>query len=116
KESHVYVRSECIDVAEGGIAQTCRWSAIMQNFAHLVPAVSHDLKPSRRNRAQFAGMIFHPGFDGRIALDSTIDSKKLRPDHRFTWWIAQAGGPFKPDFGLNGIRETGLDYVMLTSV
>src|SRR5579863_2919334 len=54
KESHVYVRSEYIHVAEGRIAQACNRTAVMKELPNLVPASSHHLKPLTRDGAQFA--------------------------------------------------------------
>ena len=44
KESYVYVRSEYIDVAKGGISQTCGRTAVMQKFPDFVSAFSPHLK------------------------------------------------------------------------
>src|SRR3974390_2360699 len=46
KESHIHVRSEYIDVSEGHIAQARNRTAVMQELADLVPAISHHLKPA----------------------------------------------------------------------
>src|SRR5882672_9716001 len=81
KEPHVYVRSECIDVAEGRISQTCHRTAVMQKFPDFVPAFAHHLKPLMRDGSQFTGMLFHPRIDGGIALDSAVQSKQFR-SHR----------------------------------
>src|SRR5580658_6257297 len=60
KEPHVYVRTEYIDVAEGGISQACNRAAVMQEFADFVPASSHRFKPPMRDGSQFPCMVFHP--------------------------------------------------------
>src|SRR6201993_455199 len=52
KESHVYVRSKYIDVAEGRISQTCDRTAVMQKLPDFVPAFSHHLKPLMRDGSQ----------------------------------------------------------------
>jgi len=72
KESHVYVRGEYIDVAEGHISQTCDRTAIMQELADFVAAFSHYLEPLMGDRSQFAGVVFHPGIDSGIALDGAV--------------------------------------------
>src|SRR6202035_5850313 len=92
KEPHVYVRSEYIDVAEGRISQTCNRIAVMQKLPDFVPAFSHHLKPFECDGSQFAGMFFHPRIDGRIPLDSAVESQQLRshrsPTFRFrNWWL-----------------------------
>jgi hypothetical protein len=46
----------------------------MQKLADFVAAFSHHLKPLVSDRAQFACMGFHPGIDGRGALDSAVES------------------------------------------
>src|SRR5215469_2196937 len=82
KESHVHVRREYVDVAEGRIAQTCGRTAVMQKLPDFVPACSHHLKPLLRDGSQFARMPFHPAIDGRITLDSAVQSKQFRsPGH-----------------------------------
>jgi hypothetical protein len=83
KESHVYVRSEYIDVTEGRISQTCHRTAVMQKFPDFVPAFSHHLKPLMRDGSQFTCMLFHPRIDGGIPLDSTVESQQFR-SHRST--------------------------------
>ena len=74
KEPHVYVRSEYIDVAKGRISQTCHRTAVMQEFPNFVPAFSHHLKPLMRDGSQFTCMLFHPRINGRIPLDSSVES------------------------------------------
>jgi hypothetical protein len=50
----------------------------MQKLPDFVPASSHRLKPVKRDGSQFTGMLFHPRIDGRIPLDSAIESQQLR--------------------------------------
>src|SRR5437016_12918947 len=76
KEPHIYVRSEYIDEAEGRISQTCDRTAVMQKFPDFVPAFSHHLKPVMRDGSQFPCMFFHPRIDGRIPLDSAVESQQ----------------------------------------
>src|SRR5258708_39341851 len=82
KEPHVYVRMEYIDVAEGRISQTCNRAAVVQKLPDFVPAFSHHLKPLMRDRSQFTRMLSHPRIDGRIPLDSTVESQQFRPHRR----------------------------------
>src|SRR4051794_5520157 len=82
KEPHVYVRGEYVHVAEGRIAQTRNWMAIMQKLPDFVPALSHHLKPPMRNGSQFTGMLFDPRVDGGIPIDSAVKSQKIRSHHR----------------------------------
>src|SRR5215469_6440275 len=77
KESYVYVRREYVDVAKGGISQTCGGTAVMQKLPHFVPALSHHLKPVLGDGPQFPGMLFHPTIDARIPLDRALQSKQL---------------------------------------
>src|SRR6185437_9348638 len=84
KEPHVYVRSECIHVAEGRISKTCNRTAIMQKLLDFVPAFSHHLKPLMCDGSQFTCMFFHPGIDGRITLDGAVESQKFRSHRRST--------------------------------
>src|SRR5882757_5046388 len=81
KESHVYMRSEYIDVAEGRVSQTCDRTAVMQKLPDFVAAFSHHLKPLTRGGSQFTGMLFHPRIDGGILLDSAVESQQIR-SHR----------------------------------
>ena len=85
KESHVHVRSENIDVAEGRVSETCNWAAIMEELADFVAAFSHHVKPFMRDVSQFTGMVFHPCVDGRIAFDGAVESKYVRSHRRCPW-------------------------------
>src|ERR1700686_966946 len=78
KEPDVYVRSEYIDVSEGRVSQTCNRTAVMQKLPDFVPTFSHHLKPLKRDGSQFTGMPFHPRIDGRIPLDSAVESQQFR--------------------------------------
>src|SRR5215510_5180429 len=85
KEPHVYVRSEYIDVAEGRISQTGNRTAVMQKLPDLVSAFSHHLKPLTCDGSQFTCMLFHPQINGRIPLDSAVESQQFRSLHRSTF-------------------------------
>jgi len=74
KEAHVYVRTKYIDVAEGRVAQTCNWTAVMQELPYFVASFSHHLKPLVRDGSQFTSMLFHPSIDGGMPLDSAVKS------------------------------------------
>src|SRR5713226_8068973 len=87
KESHVYVRIEYIDVAEGRISQTCNRVAVMEKLPDFVPAFSHHLKPLMRDGSQFTCMLFHPRIDGGIPLDSAVKSQQFRSHRRSTFFI-----------------------------
>src|SRR5580698_2079537 len=78
KETHVNVRREYVDVAEGRIAQTRDRAAVMQKLTNFVPTISHHLKPLMRDGSQFACMLVHPGIDGGIPLDSAVESQQIR--------------------------------------
>src|SRR5215472_3362666 len=85
EETHVYVRSKYIDVAEGRISQTGNRAAVMQKLPDFISAFSHHLKPLMRNGPQFTCMLFHPCIDGGIPLDSAVESKQLRSHRRYTF-------------------------------
>src|SRR3982074_2542540 len=87
KEPHVYVRIEYIDVAEGGISQTCNRAAVMQKLPDFVPAFSHHLKPVMRDGSQFTGMLFHPRIAGDIPLDSAVELQQIRSHRYFPFWF-----------------------------
>src|SRR6266403_6124698 len=87
KESHVYMRNEYIDVAEGRVSQTCNGTAVMQKLPDFVPAFSHHLKPVMRDGSQFTGTLFHPRIDGGIPLDSAVESQQVCSHRRSTFWI-----------------------------
>src|SRR5712672_4724267 len=86
KESHVYMRSEYIDVAEGRVSQTCNRAAVMQKLPDFVPAFSHHLKPLMRDRSQFTCMLFHPRIDGGIPLDGAVESQQFHSHRRSTFF------------------------------
>src|SRR4029077_6561694 len=88
KETHVNVRSEDIDVAEGRISQTGNRTAVRQKLPDFVSAFSHHLKPLTRNGSQFPCMLSHPSIDGGSPLDSAVESQQFRSHRR--------------DFGING--------------
>jgi hypothetical protein len=50
----------------------------MQKLSDFVPAFSHHLKPLMRDRSQSTCMLFHPCIDGRIPLDSAVESQQVR--------------------------------------
>src|SRR4051794_7846195 len=81
KESHVYMRSEYVDVSECSISQTRNWTAVMYKFPDFVSALSHQLKPLTCNRSQFTCMLIHPRIYRGIPLDSAVQSKQFRSDH-----------------------------------
>src|SRR6266852_3460218 len=85
KEPHVHVRMEYIDVAEGRISQTCNRAAVMQKLPDFIPTLSHHPKPLMRDGSQFTGMLFHPRFDGGIALDSAVESQQFCSHHLSTF-------------------------------
>src|SRR5258707_5446214 len=70
KETHVNVRSEDIDVAEGRISQTGNRTAVMQELPDFVPAFSHHATPVMRDGCQFTCMLSHPSIDGGSRLYS----------------------------------------------
>jgi hypothetical protein len=78
KESHVYMRMEYIDVAEGRISQTGNRAAVMQKLPDFVAAFSHLLKPLMGDGSEFTCMLFHPPVDGWIPLDSAVESQQFR--------------------------------------
>ncbi len=81
EETHVDMGGEDIDVAEGCIAQTSNRTAIMQELADFVTALSHHVKPLMGDGPQFTGMRFHPRIDGGIALESAVESQDIRRLH-----------------------------------
>ncbi len=78
KESHVDVRVEYIDIAEGRISQTANRPAAMQKLPDFVPSLSHHLKPPLRDGSQFTRMLFHQHVNGGIPFDSAIESPPNR--------------------------------------
>src|SRR5882724_5678215 len=85
KKTHVYMRSEYIDVAEGRISQTCNRTAVMQKLPDFVPAFSHHLKPLMRDGSQSTCVLFHPRIDGGVPLDSAVESQQFRSHRRHTF-------------------------------
>src|SRR5205807_418880 len=85
KEPHVYVRGECIDVAEGRIPQICNRTAVMQKLPDFVAAFSHYLKLLMRDSSQSTHMLFHPRIDSWIPLDSAVEPQQFRSHRRSTF-------------------------------
>jgi len=75
EESHVYVRSKYIDVAEGRISQTGYRAAVMEKLPNFVAAFPHYFNPLMRDGSQFTGMLLHPRVDCGIPLDSAVESQ-----------------------------------------
>src|SRR3981081_4735411 len=86
KETHVYVRMEYIDVAEGRVSQTCNRAAVMQKLPDFVPAFSHHLKPLMRDGSQFTCVLFHPRIDGGIPRHSAVELQQFRSHRRSTFF------------------------------
>ncbi len=110
KEAHVDVRREYIDVGEGRITQTGYRTAVLQELPDFVAALAHDLEPLLRDGSQFPGVGFHPGIDGGIALDNSVETQQLGCHRRtiFAFTGPQSNAePFEPG------REQGGDGVGL---
>ena len=75
----VDVRCEGVDIGERYVAEAGSRGAIVEKFADFVSAVSHDFKPSMRDRSKFAAMLFQPCIDGGNALESAIESQEVCP-------------------------------------
>ena len=78
KEPHIYVRDEYIDVGERRVAQTGNGTAVVQEFADLVAAFSHHLKPPMRDGPQLPSTLVHPCIDRGVARDSAVESQYFR--------------------------------------
>ena len=52
-------------------------ASVMQKLPDFVPAFSHRLKPLMRDSSQFTWMRIHPCTDGRIPLDSAVESQQF---------------------------------------
>ena len=105
KESYINVRREYIDIAKGRISQTCSRAAIMEKLPDFVSAFSHHLKPLLRDGSQFTCLLLHPAIDGRITLDSALQSKQFRScSHGVLEFPPSSRKPHFPQF--HGIAET----------
>jgi hypothetical protein len=62
---------EGVNICKGGIADACGRMAIVQQFEHIISALSHDIEPMPRDSAEFIRLPIHPGVDCRISLDTT---------------------------------------------
>src|ERR1700722_1119813 len=82
EETHVYMRGEYVDVAEGRVSQTSHRTAVMKNFPDFVSTLPHDLKPLVCERSQLTRMLFHPRIDGRIALDRPVEPQEFLSHRR----------------------------------
>lgn len=76
-EAYIHVRSEDIDVGERYISQAGNRTAVMQELADFVAAISHDLKPATRDIAQLTRVIFEPCIDGGIAQLSAVEAQQV---------------------------------------
>ena len=85
EEADVYVRSEYVDVTEGCISQARNGTAVMQELANFVAAVSHDLKPLLRTGSQFAAVGPHPCIDCRIALEGAVETEAVGSPRQSLW-------------------------------
>src|SRR5262245_55498108 len=85
EEPDVDVRSEYVDVDKGRISQTRNGTAVMQELADFVAAASHRGKPLARDGSQSTCARFHPRVDGRISLDSAVESQQIRSHRRSTF-------------------------------
>src|SRR5262245_958906 len=56
----------------------------MQEFPDLVPTPSHHVEPLMRDGSQFTCAFLHPGIDGGVVLDRTVESQKIRSRRRST--------------------------------
>lgn len=54
EEPDVYVRRECVDIAERSISEARNGTAVMHKLSDLVPARSHYIEPLTRDGTQFA--------------------------------------------------------------
>src|SRR5580704_17926829 len=93
KETHVDMRSEYIDVAEGRISQTCHRTAVMQELPDFIPASSHRLEPLKRDGSQFTGVLFHQRIDGRIQLYSAVESQQFGSHPHPIFWFRNLNLP-----------------------
>ena len=80
KKPNVYVSFEGVDVPECRVSYTRRRMAIMQQFSHVVSALTHNLKPMLRDYPQVPCMCLHPGLDGWITLNRTGEPQQLIHD------------------------------------
>lgn len=54
KKAYVYVGCKYVDAGEGRIAEADGWTAVMQDLADFISAISHHFKPLARDGAQVA--------------------------------------------------------------
>ena len=90
KESHVYVRSEHIDISEWDIAQAGDRTAVMHEFPNFVAALSHSFEPLLSDGSQFTCMLLQPGIDCWIPLDGAIESQQFRSHRPFTFFFGDS--------------------------
>ena len=76
KESDIDMSCERIDIGECRIADTGGRMTVVQQFSTIFSAPPHELEPLPRDRAQFTGLLIHPGLDRRIPLERTGEPQK----------------------------------------
>src|SRR5882724_2322265 len=76
----------------------------MQKLPDFVPAFSHRLKPLMCDGSQFTCMLFHPGIDGGIPLDSAVESQQFRSHRHSTFFFR--------DLRLPSLLEKDADFVV----
>ena len=85
KESDIHVSLKNIDVSKCSVSDASRRMTVVQALSHVVPALTHGLKPILRNFAQFARVLSQPGTNGRISPDRIGKSKELAHIHTWAW-------------------------------
>ena len=74
EESDVDVGGEDVDVGEGGVSEAGDGAAVMEEFADFVAAVAHEVEPMLGDGSEGTGVVLHPGFDGGVALEGSVES------------------------------------------
>lgn len=71
EETHVDVVPEGVHVSEHRIPYAGDRAAVVHQFADIVTALPHVVKPPFRHRTQFARLIVQPAIDSRISFDTS---------------------------------------------
>lgn len=53
EEPNIDVSLESVDVCKGRVSHACGGTAVMQDFSHIAPTLSHHLEPATRDCPQF---------------------------------------------------------------
>ena len=76
EEADIDVRRKCIDVTKRRVAYARGGMAVVEELAHVAPALAHALVPGARDRAELACSAPEPCINRRVPRDSARESQQ----------------------------------------